>query len=187
MLPMAHPDNRATTSYSAHFGPTVPARSEERGDPPHVRGPAEGGPAGRRPSGGPSEAPPAIPISAAAERLGTTARMLRYREALGLIPPTKEQPTGRGHRHRRFSGNDLAAVSAGLDLERSYGIPPAALAFALRVLAEPAVLAQVRSFGERVGRLAPAPARAMDFEKQKALRLLQRREQPPGGGRPAQG
>jgi len=103
--------------------------------------------------------------------------MLRYRESLGLIPPTKEQPTGRGHRHRRFSENDLGAISAGLELEQAYNIPPAALAFALRVLAEPAILAQVRSFGERVGRLAPAPARAMDFEKQKALRLLQQREQ----------
>ncbi|MFD0800811.1 MerR family transcriptional regulator [Streptomonospora algeriensis] len=119
-----------------------------------------------------------MPISAAAERLGTTARMLRYREALGLVPPTKEQPTGRGDRHRRLSEDDLSAISAGLELERAYGIPPTALAFALRVLAEPAVLARIRSFGERVGRLAPAPARAMDFEKQKALRLLQRREQP---------
>ncbi|QBI52738.1 hypothetical protein EKD16_04655 [Streptomonospora litoralis] len=107
-----------------------------------------------------------------------TPRMLRYRESLGLTPPTKEQPTGRGHRHRRFSENDLDAVSAGQELEQTYDIPPAALAFALRVLAEPAVLARVRSFGERVGRLAPAPARAMDFEKQKALRLLQRRESP---------
>ncbi|WP_052809599.1 MerR family transcriptional regulator [Streptomonospora alba] len=120
-------------------------------------------------------------MSAAAERLGTTARMLRYREALGLVPPTKEQPTGRGHRHRRFSEDDLDAVSAGLELERAYGIPPTALAFALRVLAEPAILARIRSFGERVGRLAPAPARAMDFEKQKALRLLQGREQPRQG------
>ncbi|MFB9802376.1 MerR family transcriptional regulator [Streptomonospora salina] len=120
-------------------------------------------------------------ISAAAERLGTTPRMLRYREALGLMPPTKEQPTGRGHRHRRFSEDDLDAVAAGLELERAYGIPPTALAFALRVLAEPAILGRIRAFGERVGRLAPAPARAMDFEKQKALRLLQRREQPRQG------
>ncbi|GAA3751071.1 MerR family transcriptional regulator [Salinactinospora qingdaonensis] len=113
-----------------------------------------------------------IPISAAAEQLGTTARMLRYRESLGLLPVTKEQPTGRGHRHRRFSEADLSTVAAGLELERSYDITPTALSFALRVLSEPATMASVRAYGERLGRLAPRPARAMDFEKQKALRLL---------------
>lgn len=113
-------------------------------------------------------------ISAAAERLDTTARMLRYRESLGLLPATKEQPTGRGHRHRRFSAADLRTVSTGLELERQYDVPPAALAFALRVLAEPATLQHVRAYGERLGRLAPPPARAMDFEKEKALRLLRR-------------
>ncbi|MBV2362088.1 MerR family transcriptional regulator [Streptomonospora nanhaiensis] len=154
---MAHADDRAGTA---------------RPSPAAYRRPAPGGPA----PAAPGRAAPALPISAAAERLGTSPRMLRYREALGLVPPTKEQPTGRGHRHRRFSEDDLGAVAAGLELERAYGIPPAALAFALRVLAEPATLARVRSFGERVGRLAPAPARAMDFEKQKALRLLRRRE-----------
>ncbi|MDA8371340.1 MAG: MerR family transcriptional regulator [Nocardiopsaceae bacterium] len=116
-----------------------------------------------------------IPISAAAERLDTSPRMLRYRESLGLLPVTKEQPTGRGHRHRRFSEADLRVVAAGLELERLYDITPAALSFALRMLAEPAVLARVRAYGERLGRLAPPPARALDFEKQKALRLLQQR------------
>ncbi|MFC4562033.1 MerR family DNA-binding transcriptional regulator [Nocardiopsis mangrovi] len=123
----------------------------------------------------PSSTPPRSPISAAAERLGTSPRMLRYREALGLLPPTKEQPTGRGHRHRRFSEADLRTVAAGLELERAYDITPAALAFALRMLAEPDTLNRVRAYGERLGRLAPPPVRAMDFEKQKALRLLQQR------------
>ena len=36
-------------------------------------------------------------ITEAAQRLGTSPRMLRYREALGLLPPTRE-PKG----HRRF-------------------------------------------------------------------------------------
>ncbi|CAM3638286.1 hypothetical protein GCM10009799_26470 [Nocardiopsis rhodophaea] len=116
-----------------------------------------------------------IPISAAAERLDTSPRMLRYRESLGLLPVTKEQPTGRGHRHRRFSEADLRTVAVGLELERAYGITPAALAFALRMLSEPTTLARVRSFGERLGRVTPPPVRAMDFEKQKALRLLQQR------------
>ncbi|WP_017595101.1 MerR family transcriptional regulator [Nocardiopsis potens] len=117
----------------------------------------------------------AVPISAASERLGVSARSLRYREGLGLLPVTKEQPTGRGHRHRRFSAEDLHTIAAGLELERGFDVAPAALAFALRVLAEPETLAAVRSYGERLGRLAPPPARAMDFEKQKALRLLRAR------------
>ncbi|MFD6953593.1 MerR family transcriptional regulator [Nocardiopsis sp. TSRI0078] len=113
-----------------------------------------------------------VPISAAAERVGTTARMLRYREGLGLLPRTQEQPTGRGHRHRRFTEEDLRTIAVGLELEREFDIPPAALAFALRVLAEPEVLARVRAHGERLGRLAAAPTRALDFEQEKAMRLL---------------
>lgn len=114
----------------------------------------------------------AVPISTAAELVGTTARMLRYREALGLLPRTQETPTGRGHRHRRFTEEDLATIGAGLEMERELDIPPAALAFALRVLAEPELLLRVRRHGERLGRLTAAPARAMDFEKEKAMRLL---------------
>ncbi|MFE3458801.1 MerR family transcriptional regulator [Nocardiopsis aegyptia] len=116
-----------------------------------------------------------VPISTAAEQVGTSARMLRYREGLGLLPRTQEQPTGRGHRHRRFTEEDLRTIATGLELEREFDIPPAALAFALRVLAEPDVLARVREHGERLGRLAAAPTRALDFDKQKAIRLLQDR------------
>ncbi|GAB3732942.1 MerR family transcriptional regulator [Nocardiopsis nanhaiensis] len=116
-----------------------------------------------------------VPISAAAERVGSTARMLRYREGLGLLPRTQELPTGRGHRHRRFTEEDVRTIEGGLELEREFDIPPAALAFALRVLAEPDVLARVRAHGERLGRLAAAPTRALDFEKEKAMRLLHAR------------
>ncbi|MEU3305580.1 MerR family transcriptional regulator [Nocardiopsis sp. NPDC055551] len=121
---------------------------------------------------GDSTDPAPVPISAAAERVGSTARMLRYREGLGLLPRTQDPPIGRGHRHRRFTEEDLRTIRGGLELEREFDIPPAALSFALRVLAEPEVLARVRSHGERLGRLTPAPARAMDFEKEKAMRLL---------------
>lgn len=113
-------------------------------------------------------------IGEAAARLDTTPRMLRYREALGLLPATKDLPTGRGHRHRRFTKADVSTVAAGLELERQYDITPGALAFALRVLAEPETMARVRSYGERLGRLNPPRTRALDFEKQKALRLLSR-------------
>lgn len=127
----------------------------------------------------PGPDPSPVPISAAAERVGSTARMLRYREGLGLLPRTQEQPTGRGHRHRRFTEEDLRTIEGGLELEREFDIPPAALAFALRVLAEPDVLARVRAHGERLGRLAAAPTRALDFEKEKAMRLLHSRRPGP--------
>jgi hypothetical protein len=113
-----------------------------------------------------------LAIGEAARRLGTTPRMLRYRESLGLLPRTKELPSGPGHRHRRFTSADMAAIAEGLEVERHYDVAPAALAFALRVLGEPATMARVRAYGERVGRLTPPPTRALDFEKQKALRNL---------------
>ncbi|HEY2265108.1 MAG TPA: MerR family DNA-binding transcriptional regulator [Streptosporangiaceae bacterium] len=147
-------------------------------------------------------------ISEAARRLGTSARMLRYREELGLLPQVRdplaglswrasvpgraaEAPgraaeasgrlgqvdAGHGHgpTHRQFSEADLEAVAAALELERRYDISPASLAFGLRVLAEPPVRAAVADLGRRLGRIAPTPGRALDFEKERALRLLGRR------------
>ncbi|MGB6584284.1 MAG: MerR family DNA-binding transcriptional regulator [Streptosporangiaceae bacterium] len=138
-------------------------------------------------------------ISEAARRLGTSARMLRYREDLGLLPqvrdplagppwssrgpsrgPSSGTPRGpssgasRGPSHRQFSETDLEAVAAALELERRYGISPASLAFGLRVLAEPAVRAAVADLGRRLGRIPATPGRALDFEKERALRLLSR-------------
>jgi MerR family copper efflux transcriptional regulator len=111
-------------------------------------------------------------ITEAARRLGTSARMLRYREDLGLLPQVRDAAGPRGASHRQFGSEDLEAVAAALDLERRYDISPAALAFGLRVLAEPAVRASVADLGRRLGRI-PAPAsRALDFEKERALRLL---------------
>jgi hypothetical protein len=130
-------------------------------------------------------------ITEAARRLGTSARMLRYREELGLLPQVRERRAGAGSgvagalgvsgaaeatgaTHRQFSEEDVAAVAAALELERRYDISPAALAFGVRVLAEPAVRAAVADLGRRLGRI-PAPAsRALDFEKERALRLLSR-------------
>jgi MerR family copper efflux transcriptional regulator len=119
-------------------------------------------------------------ITEAARRLGTSARMLRYREDLGLLPQVRDRSGRPGYRgphgpsHRQFSEEDLEAVAAALALERRYGISPASLAFGLRVLAEPAVRAPVADLGRRLGRI-PAPAsRALDFEKERALRLLSR-------------
>lgn len=108
-------------------------------------------------------------ITEAAERLGMSPRMLRYREALGLLPPVREQGS-----HRRFGPEELSAVAQGVELEKRFDISPAELAFALRVMSEPAVAQAVRELGLRIGRLQ-APRRALDFEKEKALRLLQGR------------
>jgi MerR family transcriptional regulator, copper efflux regulator len=162
-------------------------------------------------------------ITEAARRLGTSARMLRYREDLGLLPRVRDNPSAAplrpglpgptgplrpglpgaagplrpgppgaagplrpgppgaagprgalGPAHRQFSEEDVAAVAAALELERRYNISPASLAFGLRVLAEPQVRAAVADLGRRLGRI-PAPAsRALDFEKERALRLLSR-------------
>ena len=135
-------------------------------------------------------------ITEAAQRLGTSARMLRYRDLLGLLPPVREprpgsraatptQPPVRAGRaaagggirpaaarHRRFTEDDLAAVALALGIEQRNDISPAALAFGLRVLTEPAVRADVAELGRRVGRIPPLPARALEFEKERALRLL---------------
>jgi hypothetical protein len=66
----------------------------------------------------------------------------------------------------------MDAVALGLAIEHRYDITPAALAFGLRVLADSAARAQVAEFGRRIGRIRPLPALAMDFEKERALRLL---------------
>jgi MerR family transcriptional regulator, copper efflux regulator len=148
-------------------------------------------------------------ITEAAQRLGMSPRMLRYRDLLGLLPPVRvpgarrparaweraPAPTGEraaappgtarraaGGRertgrpaapaHRRFSEEDLAAVSLAIRIEQRYGITPAALAFGVRVLTEPGVRADVAELGRRIGQMGPPPARALDFEKQRAMRLL---------------
>lgn len=113
-------------------------------------------------------------ITEAASRLGTSPRMLRYREKLGLLPPTKEGGASPGA-HRRFGDAELRAVSLALAIEKRYGVGPAELAFALRALSDPDVRSRVRELGERIGRISAPPTRALDFEKEKALRLLRGR------------
>jgi MerR family copper efflux transcriptional regulator len=123
-------------------------------------------------------------ITEAAERLGTSPRMLRYRDMLGLLPPVREAAArgralgGRARGHRRFADDDLAAVAHALRIEQRYDISPAALAFGLKVLTEPGIRAEVAELGRRIGRIPPPPAQALDFEQQRALRLLRL---PPGG------
>jgi MerR family transcriptional regulator, copper efflux regulator len=111
-------------------------------------------------------------ISEAAKRLGMSPRMLRYREDLGLLPPLRDRPSGRGPAHRQFTEEDLAAITTAVQIERRYDITPAALAFGLRVLTEPGVRAAVADLGRRTGHVPPTPGRALDFEKERALRAL---------------
>lgn len=143
-------------------------------------------------------------ITEAAGRLETTPRMLRYRESLGLLPALRRHggrpragergagrdnagrdsagsAAGRGRTrtaapgsHRQFGDADVAAVALGLSIERRYDIGPVALAFGITVLADPRVRAEVADLGRRIGRLQPPPASALDFEQERALRLLGR-------------
>jgi MerR family transcriptional regulator, copper efflux regulator len=124
-------------------------------------------------------------ITEAARRLDMTPRMLRYRESLGLLPQLRHtgrraiqrrpsgttEPPAEGL-HRQFTDADLAAVALSASLERRYDISPAALAFGIRVLADPRVRAEVADLGRRIGRIQPPPARALDFEQERAQRLL---------------
>jgi len=139
-------------------------------------------------------------ITEAAQRLGTSPRMLRYRDLLGLLPPVREptpgrQPAsgrrgtparspgpGRRAQHRQFGEDDLAAVSLALEIEQRHDISPAALAFGLRVLTEPGVRAEVAELARRTGRIRPLPARALEFEKERALRLLSLADSPSRAG-----
>lgn len=151
-------------------------------------------------------------ITEAAQALGTSARMLRYRESLGLLPPVHQHHAGQrrtgrrstgqprtGRRtpgsgtrrtagaggqagaagHRQFTDADLAAVALGLSIERRYDISPAALTFGIRVLADPRVRTEVAELGRRIGRIPAPAARALDFEQERALRLLRMDQQRP--------
>jgi MerR family transcriptional regulator, copper efflux regulator len=109
-------------------------------------------------------------ITEASSRLGISPRMLRYREALGLLPAFRARSTAA--RHRQFDAAELDSVALGLAIEQRYDISPAALAFGLRVLTEPGVRAEVAELARRIGRIRPLPARALEFEKERALRLL---------------
>jgi hypothetical protein len=131
---------------------------------------------------------PPVREPAAANRRGSIPATGRGPDRAGTRPtgtgPTGTGPTGAGRagagragagragRHRQFGEDDLAAVSLALEIEQRYDISPAALAFGLRVLTEPGVRAEVAELARRIGRIRPLPARALEFEKERALRLL---------------
>jgi MerR family copper efflux transcriptional regulator len=118
-------------------------------------------------------------ITEAARRLGTSARMIRYRESRGLLPLLR-QPSSRARQpaarrpsaHRQFTDRDLDAIALGLAIEQRYDISPAALAFGLKVMTDPAARSEVAELGRRTGRMGGPVTRALDFEQERALRLL---------------
>lgn len=113
-------------------------------------------------------------ITEAADRLGISPRMLRYREGLGLLPGGRRRRRRSDTAHRQYDEADLRVARHALELEQRYDVTPAALAFALRLLTEPPVAGDVRELGQELGRV-PAPAtQALDFEKQRAMRWLGR-------------
>jgi MerR family transcriptional regulator, copper efflux regulator len=116
-------------------------------------------------------------ITEAARLLGTSPRMLRYRDTLGLLPGLRPA-AGQAAPHRQFAEADLDAAALALAIEQRYDITPAALAFGLRVLAEPAVRSEVADLGRRIGRIQAPAARALDFEQERALRLLSMSRRP---------
>ena len=104
-------------------------------------------------------------VGEAARRLGTTPRMLRYAERLGLVAPARG-PGG----YRAYGRRDLLAAALALELQARHRVTPAALAFGLRALEDPEVAGSLR----RLARLGSGgePATALDFETVKARRLL---------------
>jgi MerR family transcriptional regulator, copper efflux regulator len=103
-------------------------------------------------------------VGDAARQVGTSARMLRYAEQLGLVAPPR---TGGGYRH--YGQRDLRAAALALELQARYGVTPAALAFGLRALEDPEVAGSLRRLG---GLRGAGPGTALDFETAKARRLL---------------
>jgi MerR family copper efflux transcriptional regulator len=117
-----------------------------------------------------------LSITAAARALQTTPRMLRYRERLGLLPADRLPGT-----HRRYDEEAMRAAAYAITLEQSYDVSPSALAFALRVLTDPVVHADVRRLSELTGP-GSSPLAALDFDQEKARRLLRSRDPIPPRG-----
>jgi MerR family transcriptional regulator, copper efflux regulator len=91
-------------------------------------------------------------VGDAARQVGTSARMLRYAEQLGLVAPARTAGGYRDYRER-----DLLAAAAALRLQARYRVTPAALAFGLRALHDPGVASSLRQLaGLARGRRGPA-------------------------------
>jgi MerR family copper efflux transcriptional regulator len=141
---------------------------EDLGLLPVLRERVGGGSRGPTPVGGGSRGP--IPVG------GGSRGPIPVAGANDLLYPGQwRQRPGSGAGHRQFTDADLEAIRFVMSVERRFDVSPAALSFALRTLTEPAVRASVLEAGRRIGRLpVSAPVRALDFEKERALRALRR-------------
>ena len=92
--------------------------------------------------------------------------MLRYRESLGLVRPSR---TAAGY--HGYAGRDLQAAALSAELEAAWGVTPAALAFGLRALREPDVAASIQLLCRLAGG-EPSGLAALEFEERTARQLL---------------
>jgi MerR family transcriptional regulator, copper efflux regulator len=121
-------------------------------------------------------------VGDAARRVGTSTRMLRYAEQLGLVAPPR---TAAGYRD--YGERDLRAAAEAVALQARYQVTPAALAFGLRTLEDAEVAGSLRRLlrlrgapPDHIGPPRPVAAprpgagqkAALDFETAKARRLL---------------
>jgi MerR family transcriptional regulator, copper efflux regulator len=106
-------------------------------------------------------------VGEAARQVGTSARMLRYAEQLGLVAPSR---TAGGYRD--YGEPELAAAATALELQARYRTTPAALAFALRALEDPEVAGSLRRLARLRRGAGTGSVTALDFETAKARRLL---------------
>lgn len=116
-----------------------------------------------------------VRITEAAKVLGISPRMLRYRESLGLLPGAESRSAGA---HRQYDDTDLRVVRRCLELERRYGISPAALAFGLKAIGDATMSAQLRLLADQLGLDQARSVRALDFEQRRAQQFLGMRPQP---------
>jgi MerR family copper efflux transcriptional regulator len=107
------------------------------------------------------------PVGAAARRLGSSPRMLRYAEQLGLVAPSRT-PAG----YRAYGEQDLLAAALAQELQARHGVTPAGVAFGLRALSDPGLAETLRLLGRLARRQPAAQLAALDFETRKARRLL---------------
>jgi MerR family copper efflux transcriptional regulator len=66
----------------------------------------------------------------------------------------------------------MQAAAYAIRLEQAYNVGPSELAFALRALTEPTVYEDLRRLSEMSRRGGSSPIAALDFEQEKARRLL---------------
>lgn len=95
--------------------------------------------------------PDRLPIAAAAARLHSTPRMLRYREQLGLLTAREPGATT----HRRYAEEELRAAAYAIELEQRYDVNPQTLAFALRALTDEELRHDLAALARATGRPGP--------------------------------